>query len=828
VTRSRTPLPLPPGNTHRRRRFGSGLVSLSTLSTLPLLLISSVLPAQPTALPDASEIDWVPLEQLTPAQQQEVAENCCGRYIQPAFPVVPGDAGTTLLQGDRISVGEDGIVRIDGGLQALQEGLLMRAAAGSYNRSTAVFTLEDSILIRQQGLLLTGSRATVDRISASSALEDASYLLHETGARGNADLIVYTDADGVITIDNGVFTRCEPGDDSWVVAGDNIQLDRDAGRGFARNVTLRVRDVPVLYLPWVSFPIDDARATGFLAPVIGSTRDGGLDLALPYYLNLAPNYDLTLTPRLQFNRGLLLGSEFRHRGNSYGQILDLQYMPDDRLFDPARSNLPASRRPPQAQRWLLNYDFIANPAPGWSAVIDYAAVSDRSYFQDLGNNGLIQTTLSYLYRDARVQYQSEHWTFNGAVQGFQILDPAVTPQATPYRSLPRLNLAGSNQTAFGLDYGVDSELVYFERDVDSRRLAPEALADGVFVTGSRLSMTPYLSLPWASAGAFVTPTLKYKYANWHLQDQAVGAPSNPSRGVVTGTLDSGLIFERALALGGSNHMQTLEPRLFYLYSEYEDQRRLPVFDSTEMTFGYSQLFRDDRFSGKDRVGDADQLTLALTSRIYDQTGREKAHLSLGQIRHFEDRRVSLFTLPASSLQQASSALVGEGGWQLNDNWRASSYLQWNPDNTALEVGNFQFQYQSDINHIINIGFRYRDDTGHLASPGFDRKISQTDLSAVWPVNDEWGVIGRFNYDHANKRNLETIAGLEYSNCCWNLRVIARKWIDNNALFFGSLDEDNSGIFVQFELKGLGSVLGGNVTGILNNGINGYREREYVQ
>jgi len=821
VTRART-LPF---RTHGETRPRPGS---APLAALPLLLVSCQLAAQPAATPDAATLDWVPLEQLSPAQLPGLGENCCGRYIEPPFSAVPGAAGTTLLQGDRISVGDDGIVRVDGGLQALQEGLVLRADGGSYDRNASLFTLDTNILVRQRGLLLTGSRASIDGSNASSTLENASYLVHATGARGNAEVIVYTDANGVITIDNGVFTRCEPGDNSWVVAGDSISLDRSSGRGTARNVTLRVSDVPVLYLPWVSFPIDDARASGFLAPLIGSTRDGGTDLAFPYYLNLAPNYDLTLTPRLQFNRGLLLGSEFRHRGDNYQQVLDMQYMHDDRLYDPARSNLPASLRPEQPQRWLLNYDFLANPAPGWSASIDYAAVSDRSYFQDLGNNGLIQSTLSYLYRDARLQYQSDYWTFTAATQGFQVIDPAVTPQATPYRTLPRLTLAGSDQLGWGLDYGIDSELVYFDRDVDERRVSPQAVSSGVFVTGSRLSLTPYLSLPLANAGAFFTPTLKYKYGNWHLQDQAPGAPSNPSRGVVTGTLDGGLVFERRLRVAGSDFLQTLEPRLFYLYSEYEDQSKLPVFDSTEMTFGYSQLFRDDRFSGKDRVGDADQLTLALTSRIFDATGREKGSLSLGQIRHFEDRRVSLFTVPASSLLQSSSALVGEGHWRLNDNWRALSYLQWNPDNGSMEVGNFQFQYQSDINHIVNIGFRYRDDTAHLVNAGFDRKINQTDISAVWPVNDQWGLIGRWNYDHANKRNLETIAGLQYSNCCWNLRVIARTWIDNNALFFGSLDDDNSGIFVQFELKGLGSVVGGNVTGILNNGISGYRERDYVQ
>jgi len=801
---------------------------LRCLSALPLLLLPLQLLAQSAAVPEASDIDWVPMDQLSPEQREGIADNCCGLYVAPDFPAVPGASGTTQLQGNQISATEDGLVRIEGGLQAQQQGLVLSADSGSYDRNAATFTLETNIRIRQQGLLLVGASAVVDQNSASSTIESASYVLHDTAARGRADMIVYTDADGIITIDNGVFTRCEPGDNSWLVAGDTIQLDRAAGRGTARHVTLQIKDVPVLYLPWVSFPINDERASGLLAPIIGSTRNGGFDIAVPYYLNLAPNYDMTLTSRVQFERGMLLGAEFRHRGFTYEQEADLQYLPNDKLYDPTVQSFTGGNSAPTDDRWLLEYAMRAAPAAGWSASVNYSAVSDQAYFQDLGNNGLVNTTMSFLYRDAQVQYLDEHWKFSAAAQGFQIIDPAVSPLALPYRSLPRLNLAASEQLYPGIEYGFDSELVYFDRQLDQRRVTPELLAAGALVTGSRLALAPYLSLPVSNAGAFITPTVKYRYANWQLQDQAAGTTSNPERGIFTGSLDSGLIFERPLQFGAEEYLHTLEPRLYYLYTQYEDQSTIPVFDSSELTFAYSQLFRDDRFSGKDRVGDANQLTLALTSRLFDTSGREKGRLSVGQIRHFENRRVTLFTVPEASLTDTGSDFVSEASWELNDNWRATSYLQWSPEANTMEVGNFQFQYQSDLDHIINLGYRYRDDTTHLPTTGFDRTINQTDISAIWPVNDQWGLIGRWNYDHANKRNLETLGGIEYSNCCWNLRVIARQWIDNNALFFGGIEEDNSGIFVQFELKGLGSLLGGNVSGILNNGISGYREREYVQ
>jgi LPS-assembly protein len=266
--------------------------------------------------------------------------------------------------------------------------------------------------------------------------------------------------------------------------------------------------------------------------------------------------------------------------------------------------------------------------------------------------------------------------------------------------------------------------------------------------------------------------------------------------------------------------------LFYLYSEYEDQSDIPLFDSSELTFAFSQLFRDDRFSGKDRVGDTNQLTLAVTSRLYDPRGHELVRASLGQIRYFRDRRVTLFNAPGQEHERAGSAVAGEFSYRLSTNWRFGTYLEWDTRDNELQVENYQFQYQRDVDRILNIGYRYRDDTAHLSTPGLDRTINQTDISGIWPLSASWGLIGRWNYDNANKRNLETIAGVEYENCCWTMRLLARKWIDNDALYFGGIEEDNTGVFIQFELKGLGSLLGGNVAGILNNGITGYRERDY--
>lgn len=780
-----------------------------------------------TALPLASDLDWVTLDKLSPEQQAQVSGSCCGLYIEPPLPVVKEAAGSTVILGTSVDGAIDGIIAIANGMQILQEDAWITAAQGNYDQKKQVFTLLNDIRIRQPGLLMTGTAAVVDEAEARSEISSASYLMHESGIRGSADVIVYTDAQGIITIDNGVFTRCEPGDNSWLIAGKEIVLDQSTGRGTARAVTLSVQDVPVLYLPWVSFPINDERATGFLAPVMGSTRDGGIDIATPYYLNLAPNYDMTLTPRIQSKRGAMLGIEGRYLGRRNEQVLDLQFLPGDNLYDEATRLVPGADSPPVDDRWLLDYKMRGQLQAGWSATADYAAVSDEEYFQDLGSNGLVSTSRSLLQRDARLNYRGTYWDFTASTQAFQVIDPSITAFAEPYRKLPSLDLRGSFYSDWGLEYGVDTEYVLFDRNLNHDNFTQPQIDSGALVTGSRLAFTPMVSLPWSNNYAFATPTLKYKYASWNLDDAALGNDSSPSRGISSASFDSGLIFERAMDFFGDNLRQTLEPRLFYLYNEYEDQSDIPLFDSSDLTFSYNQLFRDDRFSGKDRVSDANQLTLAVSSRFYDTKGQERARASLGQIQYFTNRRVSLLNVPGVVEDEASSALVGEFSVNLGQHWRAGSYLEWNPDTSDMDVGNFQFQYQSDINRILNFGYRYREVPGPTTFNGIERKIDQIDVSGIWPLTSEWGLIARWNHDIANDRNLETLAGVEYNNCCWTVRVLARQWIDNNALFQG-IEDDNTGIFIQFELKGLGSVLGGNVSGILNNGISGYRERDYVQ
>ena len=798
-----------------------GLPIAGPLAAIISLTLSSALSAQEfnhNPVSDVAEEAWHSLENLSPEQQALVANASCGMYLDSDQPPAITDGSLILQAGSSELEASSDQLLIRDGVDIRFDDIWIEADSGLYDQLQSVIELNGNIRLRQPGLLIGANSAIINQAQSSAALQNTSYVLQQQSARGTAESINFGNADGLLTINEGSYTVCEPGDNSWLLVGETIELNQLSGRGVGRNVTLRVKDIPVLYLPYISFPLTDERSSGFLFPSYGSTHEGGYEIATPYYFNLAPNYDATLTPRLMMERGLLLGLEARHLGDASENNLELAYLPDDSLYDESTASLPASTSPPQAKRWRVNYSANSNFYKNWNAFADYSAISDLDYYQDFGNTGLHDTSRSYLYRQGHINYHQDDWDFQASLQSYQLIDQTLNNLNKPYSSLPRINLDYTNSTASGWFYGLDSEYVYFDRGIDQATLSQAQINNGALLNGQRLSLEPSLGWHWETPGAFFKPELKYKYASYQLDQQALGNPDTPERSILVSKIDSGLIFDKDLKLKGSSYTQTLEPRLFYLYSEYEDQSNIPLFDTADLTSSYRQLFREDRFSGKDRVGDSNQLTLALSSRLLDSSGREKAQISIGQIFYFEDRRVNLGTLPAAA-QQASSAVAGQFAYQIMENWRLTAQQEWDQDNNELANGSFHFSYQSDINHILNFGYRYRKSAN---IPGL---IKQTDISALWPMTENLGIIGRWNYDHANQRDLETIIGLEYSNCCWDMRLIARKWVDNSDLS-GTFSQDNSGIFLQFELKGLGNVLGGSIDSLIGESITGFKS--YVE
>ena len=785
--------------------------------------------------------DWVPMEQMTAAQRAALPANCCGAFIEPARTGLdgqvldatadPATAPTLFTAPGAIEQDTSERVNIAGAVSIQQGNRTIRNSVSTQiDQQADTITLTGDVEFREPGVLLTGSGAFVDQANSQNRIDNASYVLHQYGVHGAASVIVYDSEGEVLAIENGEFSRCEPGNEFWTLQSRRMRLDTAAGIGTAEGVTLRIKDVPVFHYPFtVPFPLGDQRVSGFLAPSIGSTSDGGLDVAVPYYLNLAPHYDATLTPRLIGDRGAMASGEFRYLADWSMNTVSASLLPGDKRFDAATAGVPGSDSPAREDRWFVGVQHAGQLGERWSTAINYEAVSDDRYFRDLGSSGLTVSSRTHLQRNGQLNYRAPNWYAGTRVQRIDIIDPYISASDLniPYDRLPELTL-GAAQSLGGLQLRVEGSHVRFDRSLDRDGLTPAQIDAGALVQGSRLHVEPQISWPVRGEAGFFVPTAGYRYTQWDLEQQALGTVQDPDRGLGLFSLDTGLVFERPMSRG-NGFVQTLEPRLFYLFSEQEDQSLLPTFDSAQINFNYGQLFRSDRFSGHDRIGDADQLSLALSTRFISGSGEERGRLSIGQIIHFEDRIVALDSPLQSwvTLQPRNtdrSALVGEAFYLLSEQWRLNSDLQWNEDQQHVDESSVSLRYQGDENHIFNIGYRFRRlvDLYGPVPAGLDPRIKQSDVSGVWPLNNNWRLLGRWHYDHSNSRNLDTFAGVEYSNCCATIRLVAREWIDDDE-FFLLQDDTNTGVFFQLTLNGLGNVSGGGISRMLSDGILGFKE-----
>ncbi|MGI3129468.1 LPS-assembly protein LptD [Halopseudomonas pachastrellae] len=791
-----------------------------------------------------SQLDWVPREQLSAEQQAAIAPYCGGAYIEPErtgrddatpfdqLPVYASADSSRFEQGNQTGVLEGDVLLRQGRLQA-------RADQASFDQANAQAMLEGNVRLRDQGVLVLGDQASMRIDNGETRIDGVEYVVHDARARGTASRLMRRD-DAIIVINDGSYTTCEPGHNSWALHGEDIELDREKGWGEARHVTLRVKDVPVFYTPYIYFPIDDRRQTGLLPPSFSHSTDNGTEIETPYYINLAPNYDATLYPRYLSERGLQMEGEFRYKKPDNEGNLTAAFLNDSEYNE---------------NRWLYGWQHQGGLQSRWSTEVNYVDISDPFYFQDL-NTALEARSDTYVNQRAGITYRGDGWRFRAGVHAYEL---ATITSLTPYERLPQLRLDGANWLGdTGLRFGYDLEYVYFDRNLENGFITGQdgiqvdALGNPILTpdenltglqraTGHRVSVSPKLSYPWRNSWAFVTPSVRTQSTYYDLDFDAradgfdyADANTTPSSTVPVAALDAGLYFDRDTSWFGKGLRQTLEPRAFYLYAPHEDQDDQPLFDTNQNTFSYSSLFRDNRFSGRDRVADANQLSLGVTSRALEADGTERARASFGQVLYFRDREVQMLDangVARSADTSSSSAYAAELMYQVSDAWRVNGDIIWDPDDSSSDAGSVFAHYQPEPRKVLNMGYRYRNNvnTYNALTGTFERdpdsRIDQSDMSFMWPLNPQWSLIGRWQHDFAEDRTLEAFGGLEYDSCCWKLRVINRYWVDYNEFESVATDEANRGIFLQVVLKGLGSVSGNEVHSLLDDGIPGYRERE---
>lgn len=698
------------------------------------------------------------------------AWRCAGNWglpVSPAPPAILVDAPTDV-RAQQIESPDGLQFELTGNVLLSRGEERLSAPSASFNRESEVAVANGPVRLEDETIVAYATQVRSNLKVRSSELDNVRYALKDGRGNGAASSAVHLGK--VTNLSDVSFTSC-PGDlPAWQVRAKSIELEHDRKIGRARDFRVVLGTVPVFYWPYASFPLTDERKSGFLSPLI-SAGSNGLDVTVPYYLNLAPNYDLTLNNRLIQRRGFMFGGEFRYLGEASNANVRAAYLSQDRIAD--------------RERYSANVDYLYAFNPNWYFNADLNKVSDDFYFEDLGDS-LTDSATSVIPSTAGFYGRGAWWQAGLSSDRFEIIDPANPDSLDPYRRTPRVWFNALQQPG-DFSFGLRSEVVSFERDAG--------------VTGQRIDLAPFVRYEWREPYAFVRPELSYRSTRYNL-DQ--GADRRFSRNLPIASLDAGLYFDRIAPFGRQNWRQTLEPRVFYLRSPFREQDDFPVFDTTELDFSFPQLFRNNRFSGADRQADANQVSIAVSSRLLDDNeGVEVARVSVGQIRYFED---SLVSLPGvAPLTSSAGVWVAEASARLGRDWQASVIQQFDPELSQTRLSAIRIQKRFSDRGLANLGYRYRND-----------RLEQIDLSGLYPVNERWSLIGRWNYSLPESRTLEALGGFEYASCCWRLRLLGRHHVRA-----GTLDGKNS-LYFELELNGLGS-LGRQTGDLLRRAIVGFSE-----
>lgn len=647
-------------------------------------------------------------------------------------------------------------------------------------------TASGNVWIKRFGDLYRGEQLKLNLSSGAGYVIHPEYRLELNNAQGKAQRVDFENDERAV-VRQGTYSTCEGPDPDWYLKADTLRLDTGRDVGIASQAVVYFKDVPIMGLPLMSFPLSGARKSGVLPPTVGATSKGGLELELPYYFNIAPNRDLTLYPKIITRRGLQLGAEGRYLGQDYAGQTRIEALPDDQQTRTTRYSVAS----------VHNQSLAPNMGFGWNL----NRASDNDYPSDFAQT-ITASSQRLLPRDLYLNYAGANWNAVARTTSYQLLQDRLLPIARPFGRLPQLNVHAGRQDVENFDWAIDSEF--------SRFFLPDEELLGR-KRGDRLVINPQISYPLIRPGYFITPKLSLHATSYQLDTPAGGfSPSSPSsltRTLPTLSLDSGLIFERDTTFFGRHARQTLEPRLFYVYTPFRDQSLYPNFDSAEATFNYAQLYSENRYSGSDRISDANQITAALLSRYLDSDGTERLRLSGGQRFYITVPRVTL-TGPNSTSQESRSDLLLAASGRVTGALRLDSAVQYSLNQSHLSSGYLGAQWLPAPKEVLNAEYRYVAKSSSLA------ELKQVRLSGQWPLADRIYAVGRASYSMPDKKMVDSLFGMEYKEDCWIFRVVAQR-------ITTATTAANSTIFIQLELNGL-SRIGSNPLKSLRQNIPGYQ------
>lgn len=650
------------------------------------------------------------------------------------------------------------------------------ANKASYDTVSEMLDTQGHVYYSEDGFALFSNSASLHFPSSRSTLRDVLFISLDGPVRGSAK-VAYRDSEVLSHYRDAAYTSCRPGNQDWVIHADRLKMNRDTGLGSAMHAWLEFKGIPVIYTPYINFPIDDRRTTGFLFPSWGTNDENGFDFETPFYWNISPNMDMTFKPRYLSKRGVMLAGEYRYLTEISTGSVGIEYMPYDEVREEARFH----------GKIRSTTHFL----PGLIADLDLNYVSDDDYFDELGDT-LAISDRRHVRSRADLTYNTENISFLARGESYQTIDRSIAKASRPYLKIPQVMMnLGHSFDEYPVDVGLSNEYVNFYRS-DS-------------VTGHRFNAKPFITMPLVGSGAYFTPKLSFQFTQYLLSGQTAGLSNNITRALPIASIDTGLFLEKEFQFGDSSLLHTIEPRLFYLYIPETDQSDIPIFDTALNDFTYNSLFREFSYSGIDRIQNANQISVGLTSRIMNSdTGMEYLRFNVGQIFYFADRTAS-----GIRETEAMSNLVAELNGRFDEHWSFSTGMQWDYYNEKFTRLHANIQFINQPDQIINLGYRFRED-----------ELTQTDISFRWPIYDEWYAVGRWQYSWKFDITKEGFIGLEKEGCCWRFRVVGRKFV--NSVSETAEAEQQTGVFVQLELKGLSSI-GDKVEEFLEKNISGYEK-----
>lgn len=705
------------------------------------------------------------------------------RRLAPPPPRIEHDA-VRFLSADRITGDESRNMTATGNVSLRQRGAAIRADRVDYSAETDTAVATGNVRLERGGDTATGPRLVYRIADGTGEMDHPAFEIpksedRRSASRATAERAFLEGEDRSRFID-AKYTTCPVPRDDWTLRVSELAIDGKGQVGTAWNSTVWFLGVPILYSPWLSFPINNARKTGFLPPTLGSSGRGGFEFSLPWYWNIAEDQDATLTPKLFSKRGVQVAGEYRYLRPSFAGQADVEFLPNDAIAD--------------RDRYLLAVRHVHQLPRGWTLALNAQRVSDDNYFRDLSTR-VAATSQTNLPRDAILSYADDVWALSARAVGYQTLqDPtAPVPATVPYRQVPQLLVSGLKQGLYGLDWLVAGELTNYRH--------PQ------LVNGQRFTAYPQVSWPLRRTWGYVTPKVGFHYTRYSLSGNDEGF-ADASRSVPLASVDAGLYLDRPWDFRGMRFQQTLEPRLFYVRVPYRDQSRLPNFSTAEVDFGANSLFRENRFIGGDRIGDANQVTAAITSRLVESdTGLERLKATLGQIYYFETQRVTLEP-NAPPRDGNKSDLVALVSGQVTPSFSLDGGLEYDASASRARRLDVVARYSPRPGSLVNAAYRYTRD-----------QVKQVDLSTQWPITASLSAVGRWNWSLQDRKLIEGLAGFEYNAGCWEIRAVAHRFIT-------ATQQVSTSFQIQLELSGL-SRIGINPLETLRQNISGYRRSDEI-